>query len=69
MAINNALFVSGAEYMKTIEELCADGYLSVEELIPVPQDCVGYNVTRSLPVDPAPFNHSTKIVVLRVKRK
>ena len=69
VAINNALFVSGAEYMKTIEELCADGYLSVEELIPVPQDCVGYNVTRSLPVDPAPFNHSTKIVVMRVKRK
>jgi len=69
VAINNALFVSGAEYMRTIEELCADGYLSVEELIPVPQDCVGYNVTRSLPVDPAPFNHSTKIVVLRVRRK
>lgn len=69
VAINNALFVSGAECMRTIEELCADGYLSVEELIPVPQDCVGYNVVRSLPVDPAPFNHSTKIVVLRVKRK
>jgi 23S rRNA (cytosine1962-C5)-methyltransferase len=69
LAINNALFVSGAEYMKMIEELCADGYLSIEQLIPVPQDCVGYNVVRSLPVDPAPFNHSTKIVVLRVKRK
>ncbi len=69
VAINNALFVSGAEYMRTIEELCADGYLSVEELIPVPQDCVGYNTVRSLPVDPAPFNHSTKIVVLRVRRK
>lgn len=69
VAINNALFVSGAEYMRTIEELCADDYLSVEELIPVPQDCVGYNVVRSLPVDPAPFNHSTKIVVLRVRRK
>jgi 23S rRNA (cytosine1962-C5)-methyltransferase len=69
VAISNALFVSGAEYMRTIEELCADGYLAVEELISVPQDCIGYNVTRSLPADPAPFNHSTKIVVLRVRRK
>ncbi len=69
VAINNALFVSGAEYMRTVEELCADGYLSIQELIPVPQDCVGYNVVRSLPVDPAPFNHSTKVVVMKVKRK
>ena len=69
VAINNALFVSGAEYMRAIETLCADGYLSIQELIPVPQDCVGYNVVRSLPVDPTPFNHSTKILVLRVRRK
>ena len=71
VAINNALFVSGVEYMRTLESLCADGYLSIEELIPVPTDFTGYpqTIVRTSPVDPAPFNHSTKIAVLRVRRK
>ena len=71
VAINNALFVSGAEYIKTLEELCADGCLSIEELIPVPPDFTGYpqTVVRQPPVDPAPFNHSTKIAALRVRIK
>lgn len=71
VAINNALFVSGAEYIKTLQDLCAEGYLSIEELIPVPPDFTGYaqTITRTPPVDPSPFNHSTKIVVLRVRRK
>jgi len=71
VAVNNALFVSGAEYMRTLESLCADGYLSIEELIPVPSDFTGYpqTIVRTPPVDPAPFNHSTKIAVLCVRRK
>jgi len=71
VAINNALFVSGAEYMQTLEELCKDGYLEIEELLPVPEDFTGYDETRvgHPPVDPTPFNHSTKIAVLRVRRK
>lgn len=71
VAINNALFVSGAETIKTLDDLCAGGYLSIEELIPVPPDFTGYpqTITRTPPVDPAPFNHSTKIAVLRVRRK
>ena len=71
VAINNALFVSGAEYMQTLEELCKDGYLSIEELIPVPKDFAGYakTVVGAPPVEPAPFNHSTKIAILKVKRK
>ncbi|MGI8857413.1 MAG: class I SAM-dependent methyltransferase [Thermomicrobiales bacterium] len=71
VAINNALFVSGAEYLHTLETLCADGYLAIEELIPVPPDCTGYPETRVRAplVDPAPFNHSTKIAILRVRRK
>ncbi|MCA1724274.1 MAG: class I SAM-dependent methyltransferase [Thermomicrobia bacterium] len=71
VAINNALFVSGAAYMQTLDTLCADGYLTIEETIPVPPDCTGYPETRvrSPLVDPAPFNHSTKIAVLRVRRK
>jgi 23S rRNA (cytosine1962-C5)-methyltransferase len=71
VAINNALFVSGADYLHTLEALCSDGYLAIEALIPVPEDCAGYpgTVQRSLPADPAPFNHATKIAVLRVRRK
>jgi 23S rRNA (cytosine1962-C5)-methyltransferase len=71
ITINNALYVSGKEYMQTLEELCKDGYLKVKELIPVPEDFTGYPETRlSKPItDPAPFNHSTKIAVLEVRRK
>ncbi len=71
VAINNALFVSGAEYIQTLESLCADGYLSIEELIPVPQDFIGFPQTgvREPPTDPAPFNHSTKIAVLGVRAR
>ncbi len=71
VSINNALYVSGEEYLQTLESLCADGYLKIAELIPVPEDFTGYPGTRSgAPVtDPSPFNHSTKIAVLEVKRK
>ena len=71
VAVNNALFVSGADYIRTLETLCADGYLSIEEMIPVPPDFTGYpeTIVQAPPVDPAPFNHSTKIAVLRVRRK
>ena len=71
VAINNALFVSGNEYMQTLDSLCKDGYLRIKELIPVPQDFTGYPETSiGNPVtDPSPFNHSTKIAVLEVKRK
>jgi 23S rRNA (cytosine1962-C5)-methyltransferase len=69
VAINNALFVSGAEYMQTLEALCKDGYLKIRELIPVPQDFTGYNPAGKPVTDPAPFNHSTKIAILDVRRK
>ena len=69
VAINNALYVSGKEYMQTLEALCKDGYLSIRELIPVPQDCIGYDQTTTAITDPAPFNHATKIAILDVKRK
>ena len=71
VTINNALFVSGKEYMETLNELCADGYLKIAELIPIPNDFTGYPQTRAgIPVsDPAPFNHSTKIAILEVRRK
>jgi 23S rRNA (cytosine1962-C5)-methyltransferase len=60
--------VSGAAFLHQLEELCLDGYLRIEELIPVPTDFSGYPELRlgSFPTDPQPFNHSTKIAVLRV---
>ena len=61
VAINNALFVSGKEYMASLEELCADGYLHIEELLPVPDDFCGYPGALQAdtplitgPLDPAP---------------
>ncbi len=69
IAINNALFVSGREYMQTLESLCQDGYLKIRELIPAPEDFVGYHKVGAPISDPAPFNHSTKIAILDVKRK
>ena len=71
IAINNALFLSGRQYMQTLESLCDDGYLKIKELIPVPEDFTGYPETRAgSPItDPKPFNYSTKIVVLEVRRK
>jgi 23S rRNA (cytosine1962-C5)-methyltransferase len=57
--------------MKSIDAVCAGGYLNLAERIDVPDDFVGYPDTKqgSLPVDPAPFNHSTKMAVLKVTRK
>jgi len=71
VAINNALFVSGSAWLDALEALCVGGYLAIEELLAVPPDFAGYPETRVglPPADPAPFNHSTKIVVLRVRHK
>jgi 23S rRNA (cytosine1962-C5)-methyltransferase len=69
VTINNALYISGKEYMQTLETLCQDGYLSIRELIAVPKDVTGYHVVGQPITDPSPFNHSTKIAVLNVRRK
>jgi len=71
VSINNALYVSGERYVHDLENLCQDGYLEIEELIPVPEDVTGFENTRvpAAVSDPAPFNHSTKIALLRVRRK
>ncbi len=68
VSVNNALFLSGSDYMSMLEKLCSDGYLEIAELISVPSDFSSGERNPALP-DPAPFNHATKIAVLRVKRK
>jgi 23S rRNA (cytosine1962-C5)-methyltransferase len=71
VAVNNALYVPGADYERAIAALAADGYLELEARLPVPDDVVG--LARSgparAPADPSPYNHPTKIAVLRVKRR
>lgn len=69
ISINNALYLSGKDYMQSLETLCKDGYLSIRELISVPESFIGYNKIGKAITDSSPFNHSTKIVVLDVKRK
>ncbi len=71
VAVNNALYLSGADYMHSLEALCEDGYLSLETTIPTPPDITGFpeTISGAAPVDPAPFNHPTKIAILKVQRK
>ena len=71
VTVNNALFLSGAEYMRQLQELCAGGWLTIDRLLDVPEDITGFPSTRRRdPVtDPAPFNHATKIALLGVRHR
>lgn len=71
VSINNSLYTSGQDYINQLEQLSRDGYLDIEELIPVPPDCTGYpgTIVGKPPSDPTPFNHSTKIVIIKVQKK
>jgi 23S rRNA (cytosine1962-C5)-methyltransferase len=71
VAVNNALFLSGQDYLQSLEALCQDGYLEIERMLPAPDDITGFpeTIVSKPPVSPAPFNHPTKMVVMRVKRK
>jgi 23S rRNA (cytosine1962-C5)-methyltransferase len=68
IVVNNAVFVSGAAFLSVIERVCESGYFELERRIDAPADFTVGDVG-ALPADPAPFNHSTKIVVLRGRRK
>ena len=71
VVINNALYLSGEDYMSEIEKLCLSEYLDLHQIIPAPQDVTGYpdTISSTPPVDPAPFNHTTKIAILKALRK
>jgi len=71
VVINNALYLSGANFMSELENLCQSDYLSFYQAISAPQDVTGYTdtITSRPPVDPSPFNHTTKIAILKVFRK
>jgi len=71
IVINNALFHSGVDFMAELETLCQSEYLNYQQSIPIPMDITGYpeTILSTPPVDPAPFNHPTKIAILKVYRK
>jgi len=71
ITINNALFQSGEEHQAAIQALCEGGYVTIESTIPVPDDCAPDTdgIDSELPADPAPYNGSTKITILRIKKK
>lgn len=71
VVINNALFLSGVDLMGELNILCQNEYLSFEKIIAVPPDITGYpnTIVAKPPIDPSPFNHPTKIALIRVRRK
>lgn len=71
IVINNGLFIPGSSVMDQLATLAGSGYIRFEKRIDVPQDFIGFEKTiRSQPpADPSPFNHPTKISVMRVTRK
>ncbi len=71
VAVNNSLYLSGHDFLAAVDALCDGVYLKREAIVPVPEDFTGGNpeYRRCYQVDPAPFNHPTKIVILRVARK
>ncbi len=71
VVINNALFTPGSQVMKEIESMAASGFAKFEQSIPIPQDITGYadTILSHPTIDPAPFNHPTKISILSITRK
>ena len=71
VVINNSLFLSGADFWAELDALCQSDYLAFREIIPIPEDLTGYpdTIVDAPPVDPAPFNHPTKIAILDVARR
>lgn len=70
VVVVNALFIPGDGLMKELETMVSDGYAVIEKTIEVPQDCAQpLAAGLTLPADPAPFNHPTKIALIRLRRK
>lgn len=68
--INNALYVSGADFMQALASLCVDGWVSIEDAVAISADFTAPQTrVRDFITDPAPFNHSTKIAILRIYHK
>ena len=70
IAVNNALRLSGRDFLTAVDSVCDGHYLCREQIIEIPDDFTGYNTADDVwQISPYPFNHPTKIVVLRCRRK
>jgi 23S rRNA (cytosine1962-C5)-methyltransferase len=71
VAVNNSLFLSGEEYLRSLNALELDDCLEIEEIIPIPPDVTGFprTIIRRPPADTAPFNYPTKIAILKVSKR
>ncbi len=71
IVVNNSLFLSGEDFLKQIDSVCDGHYLKRESILAVPPDFIGPDpdYLKSYPANPAPFNHPTKMVILRVATK
>lgn len=71
IVINNALYVPGSQFLDQIDNLAKTGYATLENIIGIPADITGYpqTIKSQPPVDPTPFNHPTKICILKLLRK
>lgn len=67
VSVNNALFLSGQAYLNVLESVCAGGHFQLETILPVDADfAIPPDARRGAPpADPHPFNHPTKIAILR----
>ncbi|MBE6369560.1 MAG: SAM-dependent methyltransferase [Lentisphaerae bacterium] len=68
IVVNNSLYLSGAALLAELETICGEGCLEIERFLTVPDDyCFcSSKEEQNYPADPAPFNHPTKIVLLKV---
>lgn len=64
--VNNALYLSGKDFLAAAEALCDGKYLAIGGQIDIPEE---YCNAALQVADPAPFNHSTKIIIFKVARK
>jgi 23S rRNA (cytosine1962-C5)-methyltransferase len=71
VVVNNALYLSGADFVRELEALCVGGWLTFDGTIDVPEDVTGFPETQRSRgvVDPDPFNHATKIALLTVRHR
>ena len=64
--VNNALYLSGKDFIAAADALCDGKYLVRSGKIDIPEEFC--NAAKQV-ADPAPFNHSTKIIIFNVAKK
>lgn len=71
VAVNNALYLPGEELLQEWTRMTKPGYLEIALVADITADITGYQstVVNAPPTDPKPYNHPTKITILRAYRK